>query len=71
MPYFSSFIAPVELTHTTMLVIICAKFGKNPSRTVRAVERRWKDVPYFESFIAPGFIDTHPHASDYLRQIWK
>ena len=35
-----------------MLVIICAIYGKNPSRTVHAVEQRVQDVPYFSSFIA-------------------
>ena len=29
-----------------------ASDGKNPSRTVRAVERTGQDVPYFGSFIA-------------------
>ena len=35
-----------------MLVIICAKYGKNPSRTAPAVERTPQDVPYFSSFVA-------------------
>ena len=34
-------------THLLMLVIICVKYGKNPSRTVCSVERTWQDVPYF------------------------
>ena len=34
-----------------MLVIICAKYRKIPSRTVRAVERT-QDVPYLRSFTA-------------------
>ena len=38
------------MAHPLMLVIICAKEGKNPS--VHAVERTLKDVPYFSNFIA-------------------
>ena len=34
-----------------MLVIICAKYGKNSSRTIRAVVRT-QDVPYFSNLIA-------------------
>ena len=54
MPYFSSFIAKSRLnslddtgqgqrslcvTHSLMLVIICALYGKNPSRTVGVTEQ--------------------------------
>ena len=39
------------MTHLLMLVIICAKYGKNPPRTVDFVEWTWKDVLYFISFI--------------------
>ena len=41
----------LHVAHTLMLVIICAQYGKNPSRTVCAVERTRQDVPYFGSFI--------------------
>ena len=40
------------MTHSLMLVLICAKYGMNPSRTVDAVDWTWQDVPYFSSFIA-------------------
>ena len=40
------------MEHPLMLVIICAKYGKNLSRTVCAVERTQQDMPYFISFIA-------------------
>ena len=63
--YFSSFIAKSWLnnledigqgqrswhaTHSLMLAIICAKYGKKPSRTVCAVVRKRQDVPYLSSF---------------------
>ena len=32
-------------THPLMLVIICTKYGKNPSRTVDATERTWFSRP--------------------------
>ena len=35
-----------------MLVIICAKHGKNPITTVDDVEQTKQDVPYFSSFKA-------------------
>ena len=34
----------LHATHPIMLVSICAKYSKNPSRTVCAVERTWQDV---------------------------
>ena len=34
-----------------MLVIICARYGKNLSWIVHAVERTWQEVQYFNSFI--------------------
>ena len=63
--YFRSFIAKSQLndledlgqcqsqlctTYSLMIVIICAKYGEIPSRTVHAVERTWQDVPYLSSF---------------------
>ena len=42
----------LRVTHLLMLVIICAKYGKNSSRTVHAVEWTQQNVPYFSSFIA-------------------
>ena len=66
-PYFSSFIAKEWLNnledicqgqrslcmkHPLMPVIICARYGKNPSKTVHVVEQTWQDVPYFSSFTA-------------------
>ena len=38
-----------------MLVTICAKYGKNMSRTVCAVEQSGQVVPYFSSFIAKSW----------------
>ena len=40
-----------------MLVIICATYGKNSSRIVCVVERKWQDVPYFSSFIAKSWLN--------------
>ena len=40
-----------------MLVILCVKYGKNPSRTVHAVERTQQDVPYFSSFIGMSWLN--------------
>ena len=59
-----------------MPVIICDQFGKNPSRTVHAVERTWQNVPYFSSHSWMNlkiFIicDTPSHTSDPLCPIWK
>ena len=34
-----------------------AKYGKNPFRTVGAVERIWDDVPYHSSFIANSWLN--------------
>ena len=39
-------------THDSMIVIICAKYRKNPSRTVCNVEQTPQDVTYLSSFIA-------------------
>ena len=40
-----------------MLEIICAKYEKNPSRTVRAVAQTRPDVPYCSSFIAKSWLN--------------
>ena len=71
-PYFGSFnakpwlndledICQVQrslcMTHPVMLVIIYGKYGKNPSRTVRAVEWTGQDVPYFSSFNAKSCLN--------------
>ena len=40
-----------------MPMIICAKYGKNPSRTVCAVKRTWQDVTYFSSYIAKSWLN--------------
>ena len=70
--YFSSFIANSWLNdledigqcqrssymaHPLMLVINCAKYGKNPSRTVRAVEETRQDVTYSSNFIAKSWLN--------------
>ena len=46
----------MHTTHPLMLVIICAKYGKDPSRTVCSVERTQEDVPYFSIFIAKSWL---------------
>ena len=71
-PYFSSFIAKswlngledivqdqrsINTTHPLMLVIIFAKYGKNPSRIVCSVEQTWQDVTHFSSFIAKSWLN--------------
>ena len=38
------------VTHPLISVITCAQYGKNPSRTIRAVERTLNDLPYFSRF---------------------
>ena len=95
--YFSSFIAKsslndledigqgqrsLHLTHLLMLVIICAKYGKNPSGTLPAVEWTRQDVTYFTNFTAKSWLNdlesqgqrslcvTPSHASDHML-IWK
>ena len=45
------------MTHSLMLVINCAKYGKNPPRTVDAVERTRYDVPYFSRLIAKSWLN--------------
>ena len=62
---------------------MCTKYGKNPSRTVCAVELTRQNVPYFSSFIAKSWLndledigqghlhDTPSHASDHSCLIWK
>ena len=44
-------------TRHLLLVIICAKYGKNPSRKVHAGEGTWRDVPYFCSYIAKSWLN--------------
>ena len=44
------------MTHPLMQIIICANYGKNPSRTVDAVERTQQDMPYFTSFITTSWL---------------
>ena len=78
MPYFSSFVAKswlndledkgedqrsLHMTHPLMLVIICAKYRKNPSRTVHAVEQTQQDVQHFSSFIAKSWLNAHEEIS--------
>ena len=40
-----------------MLVTICAKHGKNPPRTVVAIEQTREDVPHLSSFIAKSWLN--------------
>ena len=46
----------LSTTHPLILVIICAKYGKNSPRTVHAVERT-QGVPFFSSFIAKSWLN--------------
>ena len=53
------------MTHPLMLVIIGAKYeknpmvlhGLNPCRTVDAIEQTDQDMPYFSSFIAKSWLN--------------
>ena len=45
------------VTHPLMLVIICAKYGKNPFTTAHVVEQTRQDVLYFNSFIAKSWLN--------------
>ena len=71
-PYFSRFHAKswlddledvgqsqrsLHLTHPLMPVIICSKYGKNPSRTVGATELKRQNVPYFSMFHAKSWLN--------------
>ena len=47
----------LRTTHPLTLVIICAKYGKNPSQTVHDVEQTWQDESYFISFIAMSWLN--------------
>ena len=47
----------LRATHPLMIVIICGKYGKNPSRTVCAVGRTRQYVTYFSSFIANSWLN--------------
>ena len=99
MPYFSSFVTKSWLnvledlgqgqrslcmTHPLMLIIISAKYRKNPFRTVEPAEGTDQDVPYFSSwkFMAEWprryrsrskviMRDTPSRVSDRLCVIWK
>ena len=71
-PYLSSFIAKswpndpedisqgqrsLHVTHPLMVMIICAKYGNNPSRTVSGVEQTLQDMTYFSSFFAKSWLN--------------
>ena len=45
------------MTHPLMPVIICVKYGKNPSRIVCVVEWTPPDVPYLSSFITKSWLN--------------
>ena len=44
----------LSATRPLMLMIICAKYGKN---STSAVKRTHKDVPYFISFITKSWLN--------------
>ena len=46
----------LRVMHPLMLVIICAKYRKNSSRTACAVERT-QDVTHFNSFTAKSWLN--------------
>ena len=54
-----------------MLVTLCAKYGKNPSKTARAVERAWQGVPYFISFIAQLWLNDIEDIGDCTAQKYE
>ena len=64
-------------THLLMLVIICTKYGKNPSRTVDATKRtrfsrsRPNDLENIGQRSKVITCDTPSDANDDLCQIWK
>ena len=55
----------LHVTHLLMLVIICTKYGKNPSRTGCAVERTRQNVIY----VSAVFTKLHQHISFCRRQL--
>ena len=57
----------LRATHSLILVIICAKYGKNTSRTVHAVERTRQDVPYFISFTAKPWLNALKYSGQVQR----
>ena len=66
----------VQVFQVLMLVIICTKYGKNPSRTVDATERTRFSKSRSNDLEDKGHGQrsshaTPSHASDYLYQIWK
>ena len=73
-------------TYPLTLLIICIKYGKNPSSTERVVDWTRQDVPYRISFDAKLGLNhledvgrdqrslcgnTQPRTSGYLCQMWK
>ena len=64
-------------THLLMLVIICTKYGKNPSRTVDATEQtrfsrsRPNDLENIGQGQRSFTCDTPSNANDDLNKIWK
>ena len=64
-------------THLLMLVIICTKYGKNPSRTVDATKRtrfsrsRPNDLENIGQMSRVITCDTTSDANDDFCQIWK
>ena len=49
------------MTHPLMVIIICAKYGNNPSRTVCTVEQTQEDVPHLSSFAANSWVKDLDH----------
>ena len=47
----------LDTTHPLLLVTVCAKYGNNPNRNVRAVERTPQNVLYFSSFVAYAWLN--------------
>ena len=62
-------IPPPPSTHLLMLIIICAKYGTNSSRTVSAVEPTRQYVSYFSSFIAKSWLNDLEDISQNQRSL--
>ena len=59
----------MRVTHPLMPVIICVKYGNNPSRALCAVERTRQDVPYFSSLIAKSWLNDPEDIGQYQRSL--
>ena len=62
------------MQHPLMVMMICAKYGKNASRIVVFFQGESGKISKklkFQTFVINWTCDTPYNGSDYLRQIWK